>query len=215
MISRLHYITQDTLNKTHVQLAEEACAVGANWVQLRLKNKPAEEWEQIATEVQAVCKKYNATFIINDNVDLVKKIAADGVHLGKQDMPTIEARKILGNKFIIGGTANTFEDIKMHTAAGVNYIGLGPFRFTTTKEKLSPVLGVEGYQKIMLQCKSEQINTPIIAIGGIVVNDVESIINTGIYGVAVAGAITHSVNKMQTIHEFFNALKHETVNYSK
>ena len=215
MISKLQYITQDIPNKTHIQLAEEACVAGIDWIQLRLKNKTYSEWKQIALEALEVCNRYNAKLIINDNVQLAKEINAHGVHLGKQDMPTAEARKILGNDFIIGGTANTFEDIKMHIAAGVDYIGLGPFRFTTTKEKLSPVLGVEGYQKIMQQCKAENINIPIIAIGGILSDDVENIINTGVYGVAVAGAITHSSNKNETVNEFLKALTHEAINNSK
>lgn len=207
MISKLHYITQSAPEFTHAQLAEQACKAGVDWVQLRVKNKSSEEWKQIAIETLAVCKKHNAKLIINDNVSLAKEIGADGVHLGKEDLSTLEARKILGNNFIIGGTANTFEDIKIHAAAKVDYIGLGPFRFTSTKEKLSPVLGIEGYKTILQKCKNENILIPIIAIGGIIENDVEEILNTGVYGVAVSGAITHSKNKNETISNFNSVLK--------
>ncbi len=211
MISKLHYITQEIEGKTHSQFAEEACRGGVKWVQLRLKNKSEQEWKEIALETLAVCKKYNAKLIINDNVVLAKEINADGVHLGNQDMSIVEARKILGNHFIIGGTANTFEDIKMHTAAGVDYIGVGPFRFTSTKEKLSPVLGLEGYAAIMQQCKSEKINIPIIAIGGIIPSDVSQIIETGVYGVAIAGYINHSERKEEVIKEFLSQLEVNTL----
>src|ERR1700758_5408380 len=112
MILKLQYITQDVEGKSHMQLAEEACIAGVGWIQLRLKNKAEEEVKKIAIATQDVCIKNNARLIINDNVSLVKEIGADGVHLGKEDMNPVEARKILGNNFIIGGTANTFEDIK-------------------------------------------------------------------------------------------------------
>lgn len=206
MISRLHYITQDSPNKSHTQLIEEACVSGADWVQLRLKNKPYKEWKEIAVESLKICKKYNAKLIINDNLALAMEIGANGVHLGKEDMPTFKAREIAGKNFIIGGTANTFEDIKTHAKAGVDYIGLGPFRFTSTKEKLSPVLGLEGYNNIIEKCLKENISVPVIAIGGIMPNDVESLVKTGIYGIAVASAITHSEDKFQTIKKIKDKL---------
>ena len=107
-----------------------------------------------AVRIQALCREYGATFIIDDHVELVKELHADGVHLGKKDMPIAEARQILGKDFIIGGTANTFEDVQMHYQAGADYIGCGPFRFTTTKKNLSPILGLEGYKAIVSQMKT-------------------------------------------------------------
>ncbi|MEO8759797.1 MAG: thiamine phosphate synthase [Bacteroidia bacterium] len=206
MISRLHYITQDVAGKTHLDLIKESCEAGVDWVQLRLKDKPYEEWKTIASAALLICNKHNAKLIINDNVALAKEIGAHGVHLGKQDMPTDKAREILGADCIIGGTANTFEDVKMHAASGVDYIGLGPFRYTSTKANLSPILGLDGYQIITNWCKQENISTPIIAIGGIVATDVEGLFNTGVYGVAVASAITHAENKKETVQEFMTKL---------
>ncbi len=207
MISNLQYITQDAEFYTHAQLAKRACEAGANWIQLRIKNKSDEEWKVIALETLSICKKYSAKLIINDNVLLVKEIGAHGVHLGKEDMSTAEARSFLGSDFIIGGTANTFEDIKMHAVSNVDYIGLGPFTFTDTKQKLSPVLGIEGYKTILQQCKNENINIPLLAIGGITESDVEEILSTGIYGVAVSGAMTHSLNIKVTVSNFYSALE--------
>jgi thiamine-phosphate pyrophosphorylase len=210
MISKLQYITQDVDGKSHQQLTEEACVAGADWVQLRLKNKSTAGWKKIALEVLEICNKYKSKLIINDNVALAKEISAHGVHLGKEDMHPIEARKILGNNFIIGGTANTFEDIKVLAAARVDYIGLGPFRFTSTKEKLSPILGIKGYKSVIEKCKAKNICIPIIAIGGITTKDVSEILQTGIYGVAVAGAITFSENKSHVVKEFLNELNTKT-----
>lgn len=182
-ISTLHYIA------TTAEAAELACQGGVRWVQLRAKNLPAAEWKQRALEVQAVCRRHGAALIINDNPALALEIGADGVHLGQQDMPPAEARQLLGPQFIIGGTANTFADIEGLVAAGVDYIGLGPFRFTTTKEKLSPILGLAGYAEVLAQCRAAGFTTPIVGIGGITLADVAALLATGLHGVAVSGAI--------------------------
>ena len=182
-ISKLHYIT------AAAQAAELACRGGVRWVQLRVKNLPAAEWRQRALEVQAVCRQHGATLIINDNPALALAIGADGVHLGQQDMPPAEARALLGPEFIIGGTANTFADIEKLVTARVDYIGLGPFRFTTTKEKLSPILGLAGYAKLLAQCRAAGFRAPIVGIGGVELADVAALLATGLHGVAVSGAI--------------------------
>ena len=145
--------------------------------------------EREALRVQDLCRQYGATFIIDDHVELVKKLHADGVHLGKKDMPIAEARRILGPDFIIGGTANTFEDVRMHYEAGADYIGCGPFRFTTTKKNLSPVLGLEGYRDIVSRMKEAGIHLPIVAIGGITFEDIPAIMQTGVSGIALSGSI--------------------------
>lgn len=206
MIAKLQYITQDLVEAPHALQAEEACKAGAQWIQLRVKNTPCAEWKEIALQTQAVCRNYGAKLIINDSMTLAKDVGADGVHLGKRDISTAEARRVLGKDFIIGGTANTFQDIEMHAEAGVDYIGLGPFRFTNTKSNLSPILGLVGFRLIIDQCRSVNINIPLIAIGGIQVNDVEEILRTGIYGIAVSAAITHSDNKKKVINEFTTVL---------
>ena len=134
-ISPLHYIV------TRPEQAETACRAGADWVQLRVKAQSYTNWKAIALDTLAVCRQYNARLIINDNPQLAGEVGAHGVHLGQDDMPIQEARVLLGDRFIIGGTANTLETILAHQHDGVDYVGLGPFRFTTTKEKLSPILG--------------------------------------------------------------------------
>ena len=182
-ISSLHYIA------TNAQAAELACRGGVRWVQLRVKNLPAAEWRQRALDVQAVCRHHGATLILNDNPALALEIGATGVHLGQQDMAPAEARALLGPGFIIGGTANTFADIEGLVAAGVDYIGLGPFRFTTTKEKLSPILGLTGYADVLARCRAAGITMPVVGIGGVELADVAALRATGLHGVAVAGAI--------------------------
>lgn len=199
-ISKLHYISQELNGKSHVQLVEEACAAGVNWVQLRMKNKSYEESLSIAHAVKEICRKYKAVFIVNDHVALAKEVKADGVHLGKQDMAPLKAREILGDGHIIGGTSNTMEDIRTLQEAKVDYIGLGPFRFTTTKDNLSPILGVEGYQKLLEQCREENISIPVIAIGGIMTEDLPTLMKTGIHGVAVSSLINQSTEKKKVVN---------------
>lgn len=183
-----------------------ALAGGCRWVQLRVKNSTIDEIRPMALEAQKMCKEAGATFIIDDYVELVKEIHADGVHLGKNDMPVAEARKILGPDFIIGGTANTFEDVKMHYEAGANYIGCGPFRFTTTKEKLSPVLGLDGYRNIVAQMREEGINLPVVAIGGITADDIPAIMQTGVTGIALSGTVLRAADPVAEMKRLLGLL---------
>ena len=168
----VQFITHFTASISYPDSARIALEGGCRWVQLRMKDASEEELKTTAMHVQELCRQYGATFIIDDHVDLVKEIGADGVHLGKLDMPIKKARKMLGKGFIIGGTANTFADIRQHVADGADYIGCGPFRFTTTKQKLSPTLGLDGYRSILAQMQEEGISIPIVAIGGITRADI-------------------------------------------
>lgn len=177
---------------------------GCKWIQLRMKDASVDEIRPIAIEAQRLCKEAGAMFVIDDHVELVKEIHADGVHLGKNDMPIDEARRILSPEFVIGGTANTFEDIVSHYRNDADYIGCGPFRFTTTKKGLSPVLGIEGYRSIVSRMKAEGIDIPVVAIGGITIDDIESILQTGINGIALSGAILNApdpVKEMERVVE--------------
>lgn len=203
MISRFHFLTQDLTQLTHQELAEIACKNGIQWLQLRVKNQNFDTYLQIAKDVKNICKYFNTTLIINDDVALCKAVNADGVHLGKNDMPVVKAREILGNKIIIGATANTLEDCIQHQKNGANYIGLGPYKFTSTKENLSSILGLQSYKQIVNASKGV-IKIPIIAIGGIKVEDVQPILQTGVYGIAVSSAINLSTEKEKTIADFLN-----------
>jgi len=202
-ISKFQYLTQDLPNISHQELAEIACKNGIRWIQLRVKNKAYDEWLRIAKEVKIICDRFKTTLIINDNVEIAKAVNADGVHLGKNDLSIFEARQILGNDKIMGATANTLDDILEHQNNGSNYIGLGPFRFTETKKNLSATLGLAGYAQI-IKLLDHQIKVPIIAIGGIKLEDVKSIINTSVYGVAVSSAINLSDEKEKTIIDFLS-----------
>ena len=205
-MERLQYISQETEKLSHLEGIKKACEAGVKWIQLRVKNKSENEVIELAKAALQLCNLHNCNLIINDYPSVAKQIGARGVHLGKEDMSVAEARKILGKDFIIGGTANTIDDIEQHFKAGANYVGVGPFTFTTTKQKLSPVLGLDGYRKIMDEYSKRNISIPVIAIGGIEIKNVKDIMSTGVYGIAVSGVIANSLNTNDTVKQINDAI---------
>lgn len=185
----LQYISHFTPQISYAEGIRMALEGGCRWIQLRMKDAPAEEIIACAEEVLPLCRRHGAKFLLDDHVELVRQLGADGVHLGKNDIPVDEARTILGPDIIIGGTANTIEDIIRLHKQGADYIGCGPFRFTTTKKNLSPILGLDGYKSIVLKMKELGIDLPIVAIGGITVEDIPAVMGTGVSGIALSGAI--------------------------
>jgi thiamine-phosphate pyrophosphorylase len=206
MFNKLQYISQGNTVDEQLNNIHQALDNGCKWIQIRFKNHFSDNAFTLAEAVKTLCEEYLANFIINDNVYLAHQIAADGVHLGLDDMSISEARSILGDTKIIGATANTFEDIQNHIQNGCDYIGLGPFKFTTTKENLSPILGLEGYRTIMGKMQENELTTPVYAIGGITLDDIEPLLQTGIYGIAVSGLITQATNKKKIIKQLKNDL---------
>ncbi len=199
MYNKLQYISQGNTIEEQLYNIHQALDNGCDWVQMRFKNQTTQNTFVLAEAVKILCEEYLANFIVNDNVYLAQQIAADGVHLGLSDTKIEESRAILGSTKIIGATANTFEDITNHIKNGCDYIGLGPFQFTTTKDKLSPILGLEGYYEIIQKVKASNLEIPIYAIGGITLENVDQLIETGIHGIAVSGIITKSPEKAKLI----------------
>ncbi len=193
MISKLHYITQGATPEQHLACVQKACASGADWIQLRLKGFEEAVVLQTAFKAREITAHFQTRLLINDYYKVAKTVKADGVHLGKTDACPLEARNFLGNLFTIGGTANTLQDCVNLIAKKVDYIGLGPYKFTKTKKNLSPVLGLAGYKVITEELATE---IPIIAIGGITIEDVPELIKTGVHGVAVSKEITKNFNSI-------------------
>lgn len=202
----LQFITHFTSRYSYLDAVRLALAGGCRWIQLRMKDTDYETSKSTALEAKALCRNYGATFIIDDHVDLAKEIHADGVHLGKNDMPISVARSILGKDYIIGGTANTFEDVVAHYHAGADYIGCGPFRYTSTKENLSPILGLEGYRSILDKMKKASINIPLVAIGGITISDIPTLIRIGVNGIALSGSILNAEDPISETTNILNIL---------
>jgi len=211
IIPKLHYISQGNSPKEHLENIQKACSSGTELVQLRLKNISENKILELAAAAREITSHFQTRLIINDHYKIAKEVNADGVHLGKTDScPTI-ARKHLHSWQIIGGTANTLQDCETLIEKEVDYISLGPFRFTTTKDNLSPVLGLNGYTAITKALKTE---TPIIGVGGIRTEDITDILETGISGVAVSGEITRNFNVIRTFNQLLIASSTEEQRYT-
>lgn len=198
----VQFITHTTPAISYEQSAMLALEGGCKWIQLRMKGATDEEVEPIARRLLQACRDVGATFILDDRVELCKKIQADGVHLGKNDMPVDEARQFLGHEYLIGGTANTIDEIRLLKRRSADYIGCGPFRFTSTKERLAPILGLNGYKEIMQAVRGENLRIPVCAIGGITLQDVLPLLNTGVQGVAVSGSILRAADPAGEMRKF-------------
>lgn len=214
MIDRLQYISQANIAGNHIPAIERALLAGCRWIQLRVKDQSVAFIQEQALLAKALCDSFEAKLIINDHPDIAKQVDAYGLHLGLQDMPIREARKIVGPDTIIGGTANTLEHVLQRLDEGADYVGLGPLRFTETKKNLSPLLGLEGYRHIMNQLQTRLVDIPVVAIGGLMVSDVSALMQAGLYGLAVSGLITNAddpsgavASLNQKLHTYTNYLK--------
>ncbi|RKS53086.1 thiamine-phosphate diphosphorylase [Gillisia mitskevichiae] len=202
MIPKLHYISQGNSPKEHLENIQKACTSGVELVQLGLKNDSEENFLKLAKEAREITSHYQTRLIINDQYKIAKEVKADGVHLEKMDScPTI-VRAHLYTWQIIGATATTLQDCQTLIDKEVDYIILSPFRFTTSKDNLSPALGLSGYTAVSEALKTE---TPILGFGGITTEDVKGILATGVSGIAVSDEITQYFDTIKTFNLLLNA----------
>lgn len=207
-VCSLQYITAGNSLDEIVSEVTDFLAGGGRWVQLRMKWATNSEMVAVASVIKPLISAVSGVLIINDRALVAKIAKADGLHIGKYDITISEARAILGPNIIIGQTANSYQDVVASSLNGADYIGLGPYRFTTTKEKLSPVLGVEGYRNIFERLEVIDYHSPpVVAIGGITPEDIELLSGIGLFGVAIAGAISHSSDRKSTTKLFLNLIE--------
>jgi thiamine-phosphate pyrophosphorylase len=202
IIPKLHYISQGSSPKQHLENIQKACTSGAELVQLRLKNVSEKRVLKIAQEAREITSHFQTRLLINDHYKIAKDIKADGVHLGQTDVCPTEARKYLYTWQMIGGTANTLQDCETLLLKEVDYISLGPFRISSTKDNLPAVLGLNGYTAILDILKTK---TPIIGVGGIVLADVTALVSAGISGLAVSEEITRNFDTIKTFNQLLKA----------
>ena len=195
---RLQFITPAGSAAHIVESTAAALEGGCRWVQLRVKDGRSADILALARQIEPLCRRHDAVFLLDDRVDLVDAARADGVHLGKNDLAVDRARLLLGPEYIIGATANTYADLARARALGADYIGLGPFRFTGTKKNLSPLLGHDGYRRIMADCRAAGVELPVVAIGGIEADDITDIAADGVQGIAISGAIAAAADPAQS-----------------
>lgn len=197
----IQFITDPRRNFDPVDQVEMVCAGGIRWIQMRLKEMSRQEKLRYGKEIKRITRNYDSIFIVNDDVDLASELRADGVHLGLEDEDPTLARSVLGASAIIGGTCNCYDDILLRHRQRVDYIGLGPFRFTSTKKKLSPIIGLEGYKNHLQRCRQERLSIPFVAIGGIGMADIAPLRGVGVAGIAVSSLIIDAADQLARVKE--------------
>ena len=208
----LQFITHPSDRYSIAEEVQMAIEGGCRWIQLRMKDASDEEVRQTALDIIPMCQETDTFLIIDDRVSVVNDLKVSGVHLGEDDMNPLEAREILGPHAIIGITANTAEDIIKYKGKDVDYVGLGPFHFTTTKKKLAPELGLEGYRSIVTQVRAAGVELPIVAIGGIGIDDINALMSTGVNGIAMSGSIINAPDPVEYTSRVMEKLMNQQSN---
>lgn len=206
-LTPLYFITMDAAPIGPVEQVTLACRAGIRMVQLRMKDAPDAEFLRVAMQVKQICEGHGCLLVINDRAEIAATVGADGLHVGKEDLAVRDARRILGEGKIIGGTANTLEDIRAHFRNGADYVGLGPYRFTTTKKKLSPILGAEGFRRVLEGMASEHLAGKVYGIGGICAADVSALLDAGLFGVAFSGMLLQASDPAGLVTELETAIR--------
>lgn len=201
-MNKIQYITQDNTELSHSEQALAMFKHGVKWVQLRMKKASVEEIALEAKQIMVYAEQYDGLLILNDDVTMAKELGVKAVHVGLNDMPINEARQLLGSDVIIGGTANTFEQIKLQIERGADYVGVGPYQFTTTKKNLSPTVGLSGYTSLLKAMEQEDIKTPLFAVGGIGLSDISQLKEVGVEHFAISGAMLDYYLKNAHLNDF-------------
>jgi len=211
----VQFITHHTDTITYLDSVRIALEGGCRWIQLRMKEASDTQAEEVARQALALCRAAGAVFIIDDRVELAGRLHADGVHLGKADMPVREARRLLGPGFRIGGTANTFEDVRIHYEGGADYIGCGPSRSTTPNQNPAPIRGLEGYRAITARMREEGIDLPVVGIGGVTAEDMSALAGAGLSGIALSGSVLRAVDPVGEMRRVMQIAKQVSDNYGR
>ena len=198
---RLYFITHANDRYSYEEGAKVALDNGIRLIQLRMKHCDLDTVKQAAWRLKEECDKAGASLIIDDYAEIAAETGTCGVHLGQTDEEITVARQKLTDKQIIGLTCNTFEQVFTAAKSGADYLGVGPYRFTRTKEKLSHVLGVDGYRTLIAECRKHNIHIPVYAIGGIRLEDVKGLMEAGVYGIAISSLVLEAPNPEKTIRK--------------
>jgi len=205
-IEKLHFITHDIDQHSHIEQAQIACAAGAKWIQYRCLTKNDDELLQDINAIAEICDDWGATLIVTDHIHLNGKADIQGFHIEDMEADIISIRAQLGEAITIGGSANTVENLIRIAKDGADYAGFGPFSISTTKPNNAPLIGVEGYRKAMLELNKHNINLPVLAVGGVTIDDVDAVMETGVFGIAASSAINQAEDMHEAYQAFYNKL---------
>lgn len=203
-IEKLQFITHDIEQHTHIEQAQIACEAGAKWIQYRCLTKTDDELLEDINVIAEICDDWGATLIVTDHIHLNGKADIQGFHIEDMDADFKQLREELGEAITIGGSSNTVEGLLRIAAEGADYAGFGPFKVTTTKPNNAPLLGIEGYTKAMTILKEQNIDLPVLAVGGVTIDDINDLLKTGIFGIAASSAINQAENMRAAYLDFYD-----------
>lgn len=211
-IEKFQYITHDIPHLSHIEQVQLACEAGAKWIQYRCLSKTDEELLQDINAIAEICDDWGTTLIVTDHVHLNGKADIQGFHIEDMNADFTVLRKLVGNDITLGGSANTFENLIRLASEGADYAGFGPYAVTETKPNDYPLLDLEGYQQAIRELEEKGIDLPVLAVGGVKIYDVEALMQTGVYGIAVSGAVNFADDFIEAYQDFYSLVKESAVN---
>ena len=189
LLPKIYPITDVRLSKlSHAAQVEKLIAGGAKLIQLREKHASPREFYEFAAEALKIARRHDVKLIINDRVDIAFALKADGVHLGQNDLPPVEARKILGETAIIGFSTHNVEQAITAAKMPIDYLAVGPIFPTQTKENPDEIVGLSGIEKVRIAIG----NFPLVAIGGINSGNLRDVLNAGADSAAIISDLLDS-----------------------
>ncbi|MCX2475424.1 thiamine phosphate synthase [Pedobacter sp. MC2016-05] len=206
-IEKLQYITHEILDLSHIEQVQLACEAGAKWIQYRCLSKNEEELLNDINVIAEICDDWGTTLIVTNHIYLNGKADIQGFHIEDSNADSIALRKLVGDDITLGGSANNVEEVIRLTEQGFDYVCLGPFSAGATNTNSLNILGIDGYLNSINQLKDLNINIPVLAAGGIKIYDVEPLMQTGIFGIAVSESIYSADDFIQAYQDFYEAVK--------
>ncbi|MEW2381195.1 thiamine phosphate synthase [Micromonospora sp. NPDC047707] len=203
-LGRLHLITDTRPGRDPLAVVRAALPVARAElvVQVRVTDDATDrEAYDLARRVVVLCARYRATCLVNDRLHVALAVGADGGHVGADDLPVGAARAVLGSAAVLGATARDPDTAGEAVAAGASYLGVGPYRPTSTKDGLPTAIGVAGVRAV-----AAAVSVPVVAIGGVTAEDVPALRAAGAYGVAVVGALSGAADPARATAELLKAL---------
>lgn len=211
-LPRIQYITHPKENFDDLSWVHRLHENGVSWIQLRIKEddfiktNPSKHYlahfHETADKMRAITLALNMVLTINDSEEVARFSNADGLHVGQED--DLEILRSFPENSIKGGTANSFEEMQQFDRGIMSYFGVGPLRFTSTKEKLKPVLGFSGYEELLKEMRANAYEQPVYAIGGVKPEDLPGLQNAGVYGIAISSALFDEGHSAASIQRFTN-----------
>jgi thiamine-phosphate pyrophosphorylase len=205
-IEKLQFISHDLDTLSHIQQAQIACEAGAKWFQYRCLTKTDEDLLSDIQIIAEICDDWGATLIVTDHVHLNGKADIQGFHIEDMDADFRALREKLGEATTIGGSSNTLAGLIRLANEGLDYAGFGPFSITTTKPNNAPLLGIEGYRQAMLALREQNIDLPVLAVGGVTLEDIDQLMETGVFGIAASAAINQAEDMGTAYRQFYDRI---------